>query len=94
MTPAQALLHALNLLLPGLMLGLFAASISKLLWRRALSGVSLLRLAAWAAASATFASLAGLVLAGRDGAMLTYLAMVLASAGALAVVGFGRRFGA
>ena len=94
MTPVQALLHALNLLLPGLLLGLLAAAISKLLWRRALRGVPLLRLAGWAAAAATLASLLGLVLAGRDGAMLTYLAMILASAAALAVVGFGRRIGA
>jgi hypothetical protein len=94
MTPLQALLHALNLLLPGLMLGLVAAALSKLLWRRALRGVPLLRLAGWAAGAATLAALAGLVLSGRDGAMLTYLAMILASAAALAVVGFGRRSGA
>ncbi|WP_130433102.1 hypothetical protein [Rivibacter subsaxonicus] len=91
MTALQAFFHALNLLLPGLLLGLIAAGLAKLLWRQALRGVALARLAAWGAGAAVLASLAGLVLVGRDGAMLTYLAMVLACAAALLVAGFGGR---
>lgn len=91
MTAPQAFFHTLNLLLPGLLLGLIAASLAKLLWYRALRRAPWARLAAWGAGAAVLASLAGLVLTGRDGAMLTYLAMVLACAAALLVAGFGSR---
>lgn len=89
MTATQSLIHALNLLLPGLMLGLLSAALAKLLWRGALQA-SLLRLAAWGAGAAVLASLAGLAITGRDGAMSTYIAMVLACAAALGFAGFVR----
>ena len=89
MGPLDALWHVLNLLAPALGLGVIAASLSKLLWRRALAAVRWRRLAAWACGAALLALLAGLVLSGHDGRMATYAAMVLASTMALWWVGFG-----
>ncbi len=89
MGPFDALWHLLNLLLPAAGLGVLAAALSKLVWRSALSGVRWRRLASWASAAAGVALVAGLVLTGRDGRMVTYAAMVLASAGALWWAGFG-----
>ena len=89
MGPLDALWHVLNLLAPALGLGLIAAGLSKLLWRRALAAVPWRRLTAWACAAALLALVAGLVLSGHDGRMATYAAMVLASAVALWWVGFG-----
>ena len=89
MGPLDALWHVLNLLAPALGLGLIAAGLSKLLWRRALAAVPWRRLIAWACAAALLALVAGLVLSGHDGRMATYAAMVLASAVALWWVGFG-----
>ena len=89
MTATQALIHALNLLLPALLLGIVAAALAKLLWRGALQA-SLPRLAAWAVAASVLASLGGLAINGRDGAMSTYIAMVLSCAAALGFAGFVR----
>jgi len=89
MTATLALIHALNLLLPALLLGALSAAIAKLLWRGALAA-SWLRLAAWGAGAAALASLVGLAVTGRDGAMSTYIAMVLACAAALGFAGFVR----
>jgi hypothetical protein len=91
MGPIDALWHLSNLIAPGLGLGLIAASLTKLLWRRQLAAVPLGRLAGWAAASSTVVLLAGLVITGRDGRMGTYGAMVLACAAALWWAGFRRR---
>lgn len=89
MGPLDALWHLVNLLLPAAGLGLIAASLAKLLWRKALAPVSWRRLAGWACGGACLALLAGLVLTGRDGRMSTYVAMVLCSAAALWWAGFG-----
>ena len=91
MGPTDLLWHLLNLLAPGVSLGLIAAGGAKLLWRRDLAGVGYARLARWTAAASTAASLAGLVITGRDGRMVTYAAMVLACAGALWWAGFAPR---
>ena len=91
MNAFDALNHLANFVLPALLLGGLAAAGAKLLWRRALQGVALARLAAWSSAASVLALLAGLLLTGRDGAMVTYAAMVLACAAALAWVGWGRR---
>lgn len=88
MGPLDALWHLLNLLAPGLGLGLIGASLAKLLWRQALTGVAWRALVAWGMAASVAASLAGLLLAGRDGRMATYIAMVLANALALWWAGF------
>jgi hypothetical protein len=91
MNALDALLHLLNFVLPAALLGGLAAAGAKLLWRRSLQGVALARLAAWSSGAAAAVLLAGLLLTGRDGAMATYGAMVLACAAALAWAGWGRR---
>ena len=80
MGPLDALGHLVNLFLPALMLGAIAAALAKLVWRRALAGVTWARLAAPACSAAAATSLAGLALSGRDGRMITYAAMVVACA--------------
>jgi hypothetical protein len=64
---------------PGL-LGLLAASAAKLLWRRELQARPWWRLALTASLACLAAAVAGLVVTGRDGAMVTYAAMVVACA--------------
>ena len=91
MGPTDLLWHLLNLLAPGVSLGLIAAVGAKLVWRRDLARVAYTRLAGWAAGASTATLLAGLVITGRDGRMVTYAAMVVACAGALWWAGFGPR---
>lgn len=89
MGPIDALWHLANLFLPALLLGALTASLAKLLWRRQLAGVRWQRLALAAAGAAAAVVLLGLVVFGRDGRMVTYAGMVLATAGALWWRGFG-----
>ena len=91
MTASLALIHLMNFVLPALMLGFVAAGLAKLVWRRALQAVPLLRLGGWASGAALLALVGGLLWTGRDGAMLTYGAMVVASAAALGWAGWARR---
>lgn len=91
MTALDALIHLANFLLPALLLGGIAALLVKLVWMRTLKAVPLARLAAWGSGGALLALVAGLVLSGRDGAMATYGAMVLACAASLGWAGWGRR---
>lgn len=91
MSAFDALVHLVNLVLPALLLGGIAALLAKLVWLRALAGVPLLRLAGWASAASVLALVAGLFLTGRDGAMVTYAAMLVACAAALSWAGWGRR---
>jgi len=91
MNALDALNHLANFVLPALLLGGLASAGAKLLWRRSLQEVAIVRLAAWSSGAAALALLAGLLLTGRDGAMSTYAAMVLACAAALAWAGWGRR---
>jgi hypothetical protein len=93
MGPLDAFWHLANLIAPGLGLGLIAAALAKLLWRRELAAVPWRRLATWAASASIVALLAGLVISGRDGRMGTYGAMVMACAAALWWTGFRRRGG-
>jgi len=90
MDALDALWHLANLLAPAVGLGLISASLSKLLWRRALAPVAWRHLAAWATGGAAAALLAGLALTGRDGRMATYVLMVLTTAAALWWAGFRR----
>lgn len=85
----DAVWHLLNFVAPALGLGLLSASFAKLCWRQALQGVPWRRLAAWSCGGAGVALVAGLLLSGRDGRMLTYLAMTVASAAALLWAGWG-----
>jgi len=93
MSPLDMLWHVLNLFLPALGVGLLAPALAKLVWRRALKGVRYARLATWCAAAAALSLFASLLLLGRDGRIVGYLALVVASAGALwwAAFGPGRR---
>lgn len=90
MGPLDALVHLANFLLPAAGVGALAAALAKLLWWRALRGVAWRALAGWAVGGAAAASTIGLVVIGRDGAMATYGAMVLAVAAALLWRGFLR----
>ncbi len=81
--------HFFNLFAPAAGLGMIAAGLSKLFWRRELRSTSWLRLALCAAGASAVVVIGGLVAFGHDGKMATYAAMVLASALALWWAGFG-----
>jgi hypothetical protein len=83
MTVSLALIHLMNFVLPALLLGFVAAALTKLIGPRRLRTVPLLRLGGWASAAALLALVGGLLMTGRDGAMATYAAMVVACAAAL-----------
>lgn len=88
MGPLDAIGHLLGLFMPALCTAPIAAALAKVAWRRELARVAWWRLSAWSAAAGSLALLGGLVLLGRDGRMLSYGAMALASALALWWVGF------
>ena len=87
----DALWHLLNLFAPALGLAAMATGMTKLLWWRRLRAVAWARLLGWSATAASAALLGGLVVLGADGRVVTYAAMVLATALALAWAGFGGR---
>jgi hypothetical protein len=89
LTPIDALWQLLDFFAPAVGVGLTAALVSKLLWRRELDGVGWMRLSAWAMAVCAAALVAGLAVFGRDGKMATYAAMVVACGFTLWCVGFG-----
>ena len=89
MGPIDALWHLLNFFAPAFGVGLLTALVAKLLWRRSLKSASLKRLSAWAITGSALALLAGLIVFGSDGKMLTYGAMVLACALSVWWAGFG-----
>lgn len=89
MSPLDLLLHIVNLLLPAAGVGAIAPALAKVLWRRELAAIALGRLALWCSLAGAVTLVAGLVVLGRDGRMATYLALVVAVAGALWWVGFG-----
>jgi hypothetical protein len=89
--PLEAIWHLLNFAAPAVSLGLVTSAMAKLLWRRHLESVSWWRLAGWTAANAVLVLLVALVTLGGDGKMMTYAAMVLASALTLWWVGFAAR---
>lgn len=76
----DALNHAVNFFLPALCLALLVPSLARLVWPKALRSTGWLRQVKWAAACNALVLVAGLLLTGRDGAMLTYAGLVLASA--------------
>ncbi len=75
--------HLLNFVAPPLLLGAISAAAAKLLWRGPLRTTPWLTLGGQAAAASLLACVAGLVITGRDGKMVTYAAMVLACAASL-----------
>jgi hypothetical protein len=89
MSLLQQFWHVLNFLAPALVTAAIAATAAKLLWRRELGSASWLRLVLWSGFAGDLALVGGLWLAGRDGSMPTYGAMVLAVALVIWLVGFG-----
>ena len=75
--------HLLDFAAPALLLGAISATAAKSLWRAPLRTTPWLNLGSSAAAASLLACLAGLVITGRDGKMVTYAAMVLACAASL-----------
>jgi hypothetical protein len=72
--------HIANFVLPAIGVGALTAALCKLLWRRALARTAWFTLA-WQASAAGLAVLvAGLVITGHDGRMITYAALVLVCA--------------
>lgn len=80
MDALQQLWHLLNLLLPPVGLAALYAAACKVLWRRRLARIGWWRLTAWCALAAEAAHLGGFAWTGRDGAMWTYGAVVVALA--------------
>ena len=89
MDPIAAFWHLSNFFAPAVGVGLMAAALAKLLWWRELRAARWSRLALWASAACAAVLVAGLVVFGRDGKMLTYGAMLVACAAALWWAGFG-----
>jgi hypothetical protein len=87
--PIDAVWHLLNFFAPAVGVGLIAAGLAKLLWRRELKAASWRRLALWASGGCALVLVAGLVVFGHDGKMATYAAMVAACGLMLWLVGFG-----
>lgn len=77
----SGLIHIVNFFGPALGMALIVPSLARLFWWKALKSVSWWRQMKWAAVFNAAVSLAGLLLLGRDGAMWTYMGLVLASAG-------------
>jgi hypothetical protein len=89
MGPIAAIGHVANFFGPAIGLGVLAATLTKLLWRRELATVPWRRLAGTACAVCAAVALTGLLLFGHDGRMVTYGAMVGACALTLWWRGFG-----
>ena len=80
MDALNLLWHIANFVLPAVGVGALAAALCKLFWRRSLARTSWFTLA-WQASAAGLAVLvAGLVITGHDGRMITYAGLVIACA--------------
>jgi hypothetical protein len=90
---SSAFWHIVNFLAPATVLGGIAAAATGWIWRRELAAGSVWRF--WLAAGLAAASteVAGLLVFGHDGKMLTYAVMVVASAAAVWFSGFRSRRG-
>lgn len=76
----DALNHLVNLFLPALGLALLVPTLARLVWWQALKAAGWWRQVRWTALANAGVLILGLVLTGRDGAMVTYAALVLSSA--------------
>ena len=72
--------HLANFVLPAIGVGALSAALCKLFWRRELARVSWLALAGQASAAGLAVLVAGLVITGHDGRMITYAGLVIACA--------------
>ncbi len=80
MDPLDLFWHIANFVLPAVGVGALTAALCKLFWRRGLARTSWFTLA-WQASAAGLAVLvAGLVITGHDGRMITWVALVVACA--------------
>ena len=80
MTALDLFWHLANFVLPAIGVGALTAGLCKLLWRKSLARTSWFTLA-WQASAAGLAVLvAGLVITGHDGRMLTWAGLVVACA--------------
>lgn len=79
----DGLIHLGNFFLPALGLGMIAALLTKLAWASSLRRTGWVQLAGAATGASAAVLVVGVFLLGRDGEMLTYAGMVLASAVAL-----------
>ena len=80
MDPLNLFWHLANFVLPAVGVGALTAALCKLLWRRSLARTPWFTLA-WQASAAGLAVLvAGLVITGHDGRMVTYAGLVVACA--------------
>jgi hypothetical protein len=78
--PLNLFWHLANFVLPAVGVGALTAALCKLLWRRSLARTPWFTLA-WQASAAGLAVLvAGLVITGHDGRMITYAGLVVACA--------------
>jgi hypothetical protein len=78
--PLNLFWHLANFVLPAVGVGALTAALCKLLWRRRLARTPWFTLA-WQASAAGLAVLvAGLVITGHDGRMITYAGLVVACA--------------
>jgi len=78
--PLNLFWHLANFVLPAVGVGALTAALCKLLWRRSLARTPWITLA-WQASAAGLAVLvAGLVITGHDGRMITYAGLVVACA--------------
>ena len=72
--------HIANFVLPAVGVGALSAALCKLFWRRALARVAWFTLACQASAAGLAVLVAGLVITGHDGRMITYAGLVVACA--------------
>jgi hypothetical protein len=91
MNPVDAFWHLMNLFAPAVGVGLISTLLAKLVWYRSLREVSWASLALWSCGAGSVALVAGLVIFDADGRMLTYAAMVVATALGLLWAGWGPR---
>lgn len=80
MSPLNALWHLMNFFAPAVFIGVASTCLVRWLWRSELRGRAGQGMLVWATLPAAGVAVAGLVLTGRDGKMLTYAAMVAACA--------------
>ncbi len=83
--------HLVNFVLPALAMAMLLPSLARLIWWRKLARVSWALMARRVGLTCLGVLLLGLLLLGRDGAMLTYACMVLGAALAVWWTGFKGR---
>ena len=80
MDPLNLFWHLANFVLPAVGVGALTAALCKLLWRRSLARTPWFTLAWQASAAGLAVLIAGLVITGHDGRMITYAGLVVACA--------------